>query len=353
VISSATASQIKKFAEDGGTVLLNEEMKGSTGLLNAKSNDVTVEKINESIFASNSAKENEVIKVGKGRIIVGPYTASSFSSIGVQPDFIATDEKGERAEGIAWTHRAGNGTDIYFVSNQKDSAQVVGLSLRVKGRIPEIWNPVTGEISDAHRWEIKSGRTELPVYLDRNASLFIVLQVPTKNIEAKRGIRTAGRSDREEVEGPWEVRFDRSLGGPKETVTFNQLTDWAKNADTAIQYYSGTAVYSKTFNYHLQKGKTVWLNVGTVNNMAQVFVNGKDCGVAWTAPYRVDISKAVKEGNNTLRIEVVNTWNNRLVGDSRLPKEKRITYTAYPFKMEGKALLPAGLLGPVVIEVGQ
>jgi hypothetical protein len=72
--------------------------------------------------------------------------------------------------------------------------------------------------------------------------------------------------------------------------------------------------------------------------------------VAWTAPYRVDISKALKKGKNTIRIEVVNTWNNRLVGDSHLTKEKSVTYTAYPFKMEGKPLLPAGLLGPVVIE---
>ncbi len=87
-----------------------------------------------------------------------------------------------------------------------------------------------------------------------------------------------------------------------------------------------------------------------VENLAGVFVNGIDCGVVWTAPYRVDISKTVKEGENSIRIEVVNTWNNRLIGDSRLPKEKRITNTMYPFKMEGKPLLPASLLGPVTIK---
>jgi hypothetical protein len=350
MISAAVASRIKQFVEDGGTVLLNEEMKGSTGLLNAKSNDLIVNRINESIFAP-SKKQNDVIKIGKGRVIVGPYTSSSFSSLGLQPDFIATNEKGERAEGFAWTHRAGNGVDIYFVSNQKDSARTIDLSLRVNGRVPEIWNPITGENTEALGWKIMNGRTQLPVYLDRNGSLFIVLQTPTKNIEAKRGTRRAGTNDMMKLEGPWSVQFDPSLGGPKEAVIFNTLTDWTQHADSAIRYYSGTAVYSKTFNYDGQKGKIVWLNLGTNNNLAQVFVNGKNCGVVWTAPYRVDISKAVKKGVNTIQIEVVNTWNNRLVGDSRLPKEKRITYTAYPFKMDNKPLLPAGLIGPVFIEI--
>ena len=90
-----------------------------------------------------------------------------------------------------------------------------------------------------------------------------------------------------------------------------------------------------------------------MQNLAKVYVNGINCGVGWTAPFRVDISKAVKEGEGAIRIEVVNTWNNRLVGDSFLPKDKRITSTMYPFKMEGKPLLPAGLLGPVVIETAE
>ncbi|HWI93833.1 MAG TPA: glycosyl hydrolase [Flavisolibacter sp.] len=352
LMSAATACRIRQFAKEGGTVLLNEEMKSSTGLLNAKPNDVIVNKVNESIFASKK-KQNDVIKIGKGRIVVGPYTSSSFSSLGLQPDFIATNEKGESAEGIAWTHRTGNGVDIYFVSNQNNDTRTINLSLRVNGRLPEIWNPVTGEIFLSKTWQVKKGRTELPVFLGRNASLFVVLQQATKLTASNRGKNWDDIKPLQTIDGSWKVDFNPSLGGPKEAITFNSLTDWTQHADSAIRYYSGTAVYSKTFNHYGQKGKTVWLNLGTVNNLAQVFVNGKNCGVAWTAPFRVDISKAVKQGENTIQIEVVNTWNNRLVGDSHLPKEKRITYTAYPFKMEDKPLLPAGLLGPVVVEVEQ
>jgi hypothetical protein len=84
--------------------------------------------------------------------------------------------------------------------------------------------------------------------------------------------------------------------------------------------------------------------------LGEVFVNGIYCGVVWTYPFRVDITKKLKEGRNSIRIDVVNTWNNRLVGDSRLTLDKRITSTVYPFKWENKPLLPAGLMGTVVLE---
>ena len=79
-----------------------------------------------------------------------------------------------------------------------------------------------------------------------------------------------------------------------------------------------------------------------------MYVNGIDCGTAWTYPYRVDISKALKPGMNKIRIEVSNTWANRLIGDT-LSQEKRITWTNAPFRLAGKPLLPAGLTGPVRI----
>ena len=349
-VSATVAAQIKQFAEQGGTILLNEEFSRSCGLLNAKANDLAIEKINKAIFSSGAATQRDLVKIGKGRIIVGPYNKESFSSLGIYPDFTATDQNGQRAERIAWTHRSGSGVDIYFISNQEDSARSINLSLRVSGKIPELWNPVTGEIGLAKNWQFENGRTRLPVFLDRNASLFVVLKQSTKETSAKSGTNWTQTKTIQTISGPWTVQFDPSIGGPKQPLKFDQLSDWTQNPDSSIRYYSGTAVYSNTFHFHQQESRSTWLNVGKVNNLAQVYVNGVDCGVAWTAPYRVDISKALKKGKNTIRIEVVNTWNNRLVGDSHLPKEKRVTYTAYPFKMEGKPLLPAGLLGPVVIE---
>ncbi|MGZ3853907.1 MAG: glycosyl hydrolase, partial [Flavisolibacter sp.] len=164
MVSAKTALQIRRFAEAGATILLNDEFSRSCGLLNAKANDLAVEKINKTIFHSGTATQRDLVKIGKGRIVFGPYYRESFSSLGLEPDFTAAGQNGERAVGIAWTHREGSGVDIYFISNQEDSAQSINLSLRVTGKIPEIWNPVTGEILTAKQWQSKNGRTELPVF---------------------------------------------------------------------------------------------------------------------------------------------------------------------------------------------
>jgi hypothetical protein len=272
--------------------------------------------------------------------------------LGFEPDFVATNAEGTRAKGIAWTHRKGEGFDIYFISNQKDSAQMVNVSLRVNGKIPELFDPVTGHIQQARRWKIEYGRTELPIFLDKNASVFVVLQQSTKLASGNAGNNKVAPKTIQTIDGSWTVQFNPQLGGPKAPITFSLLTDWSMNADSSIKYYSGTAIYSKKIFYRpAKKHGKIWLNIGTVRNLADVYINNNFCGTIWTAPFHIDITRALREGENTIRIEVVNTWNNRLVGDSRLEPGKRITSTSYPFRMEGKPLLPAGLLGPVVIEV--
>jgi hypothetical protein len=181
-----------------------------------------------------------------------------------------------------------------------------------------------------------------------NGSIFIVLGKPTavkENVSGKNWIET---KTIRALEGSWNVKFDPKAGGPTDAVTFDELADWSKHADTAIRYYSGTAAYSKTFTWNnTPKQQAIWLDLGNIANIAEVKLNGIACGVAWTPPYRVDITKGLKAGQNKLVIEVSNTWANRLTGDQRLPENKRITKTTAPFRLEGKPLLQAGLLGPV------
>ena len=133
------------------------------------------------------------------------------------------------------------------------------------------------------------------------------------------------------------------------------MGDWAKRPEEGLKYYSGTAVYRKTFDLGaealaaLNKKERLRLDLGTVDYLAHVRLNGKDLGIVWTAPWRVDISDAVKATGNELEIEVVNTWVNRLVGDAHLPAEKRFTKTniGYP---ANHPLMPSGLLGPVTLQ---
>jgi hypothetical protein len=288
--------------------------------------------------------------LGEGRIIKGTFMPSSFAAIGIGKDCSVTDLQGKYAKDIAWTHRRSRDSDIYFISNQLDRARTIKLSLRVSGRIPRIYDPVTGRKWQAEEWQADKGRTSVTVKLPRNGSLFVVLIGDT----GKSGEKSKSRREESQVQmlrGPWKVHFDTAYGGPEGDVLFKELQDWTVNANDSIKYYSGTADYTKTFSWNgsVPSKVPIWLDLGKVDNIADVRVNGKDCGVAWTYPYWVDISKALKTGENFLEIRVTNTWRNRLIGDHSLPPNKRISHTNAPFHPKAMTLLPAGLLGPVGI----
>jgi hypothetical protein len=157
-----------------------------------------------------------------------------------------------------------------------------------------------------------------------------------------------------ELKGPWTVRFDPIWGGP-ESVVFEKLDDWTRQPEDGIRFYSGTATYSRTFDLPptLRHVRTkIWLDLGELKNLAEVRLNGKDLGVLWTKPFRVDITETLKANGNILEVDVVNLWTNRLIGDAGLPPEKHFTRSnvAHRFK-KGDQLLESGLIGPVRIMV--
>jgi hypothetical protein len=165
-----------------------------------------------------------------------------------------------------------------------------------------------------------------------------------------------------QLTGEWQVRFDTAWGGSS-SISFPELLDWSQHADERIKYYSGTAVYYKTFNLEDEpkKDKKYFLELGSVKDVgiAEVKINGKDKGIVWTAPFRVDISNELKRGSNRLQISVVNSWYNRVAGDQIFPERKQFTQTNIMLKhdfrgrpIEKIVLEPSGLLGPVKVLEG-
>jgi hypothetical protein len=251
------------------------------------------------------------------------------------------------AKDIAWTHRKSSAFQLYFISNQRAEQRTLKLSLRSTGYVPELWDPLTGEMHTTNDWRVTAGRTVLPISLEPNGSIFIILRKKTIVVNKENGKNRPVQSPAQTLAGTWKVQFDPKYGGPKDAVTFNQLDDWSKREESDIKYYSGTAGYNQLFTWNNDTKGEIWLDLGRVENLAEVYVNGINCGVAWTWPYRVNITKALKKGTNQLKIEVSNTWANRLMGDHALPEKERTTWTNAPYRLEGKSLLPAGLLGPV------
>ena len=152
------------------------------------------------------------------------------------------------------------------------------------------------------------------------------------------------------LEGPWVLRFPPKWGAP-EQVDLEKLISWTDHPEEGIRHFSGTASYAKEFEWkNTKKDTRYYLDLGSVKEIAQVFLNGKDLGVLWKPPFRVDITDVLKPGRNRLEVRVTNLWPNRLIGDAQpaqTPGVKPITWTAAPTYRPDAPLRPAGLIGPV------
>jgi hypothetical protein len=339
LMSAQVLAKIKQLKDQGATIIFNTAPSAAPGLLD---NDRLIKQTAAALFEGDNSNS-------KGKLIKGAYTDETLDRLGIARDFIASDSAGNRAQDIAWNHRRGDGFDVYFISNQEEKGRTISISLRMTGKVPEIWDPLTGEMRMAGNWEIKNGRTLLDLKLPVNGSDFIVFRQATQFESSNTHRNQPTVIVKKELDKSWVVKFDKSFGGPVQPVPFNALTDWTKNASDSIKYYSGTASYSQQFTWNGGDTKDIYLEMSGVYNLADVYVNEVHCGVAWTFPYRVNISKALKNGINNMRIDVSNTWANRLIGDHALPEDKRITWTNAVYRLDGKPLLPAGLTGQVQI----
>jgi hypothetical protein len=248
---------------------------------------------------------------------------------------------------LRYVHRAIADGDLYFVASDSPEARKVEASFRVSGQSPELWHADTGERAPAP-YRVEGGRTIVPLSLDPSGSVFVVFRQSTG--VQRRVIPERTRQVMASVGGPWNVSFQPDHGAPP-GARFASLSSWTTNADPGIKYFSGTATYSTRFNAQrewLKSGARIQLDLGEVKNLAEVSINGRVLGVLWKTPFAVDITDAVRAGDNQLEIRVTNLWPNRMIGDKQ-PGAKQIAFATYdPYKADSP-LLPSGLLGPVSI----
>ena len=255
---------------------------------------------------------------------------------GIKPDLTAST--GE----FRYLHRTMEGADIYWFNKPSAEDETVEVSVRLAGLEPRIWHPDTGEIEEAS-YRVESGRTVVTVDMVPDDAIFIVFSGKgrkSKSLPAKIESQIAS------VDTPWTVNFQEKRGAPADPVIFHKLQSYTESDVFGIKYFSGTASYKNIFTLPSVSGK-VLIDLGQVENLAEVWVNGQYCGTAWKTPYRVDISSAAIEGENSLELKVVNVWPNRLIGDEQKECPQRVTYTDSRAYRADSPLRPAGLLGPV------
>ena len=236
---------------------------------------------------------------------------------GFKPDFIASGN-------IRYTHRTTSDREIYFISNRTGFEVTDTCYFRDGHKTAELWDAVTGKIRLLPDIFPRNGFTCVPVKLAPYQSFFIVFYNP-ENGNQKRSEEEKNfpeKSTLMTLTGPWSVAFDTSWGGP-EKIQFEKLTDWSVSPEDGIKYYSGKAVYSKTFSIPEFAGSIkrseIWLDLGKVKNIASVKLNNRDLGIVWTSPWEMNITDAIRQTDNNLEITVINLWINRLIGDESEP----------------------------------
>ncbi len=409
------AAKVRDLVAAGATVIGNKPDGGSPSLQDYPRADAVVKAIAEQVWGDGKAKKGNNT-FGKGRVYWNAKPLEVLRELKVAPDFAS-----DSADELLYIHRAFDDADVYFVSHQGESAKMVNCKFRSTGRVPEVWNPKTGAIQTAGLWKAEANGTRVTLPMEAGQSLFVVFRKPaiegattfasvasdapfarlpefaatdnkTQMLAWQNGqytlttsagaIKSVGVQDVPApivLSNPWTVNFTPNWGAPSQ-IAMPQLQDWTKNADASVRYYSGTGTYRTTLNVpaeFLAKSNRVELDLGRVEVLAQVIVNGRDLGVAWSKPYRVDVTDAVKASDNALEIRVTNLWPNRLIGDEEYPSDvqwdgralvdwpdwlkrnqprpssERRTFATWKHYSKGDALLPSGLLGPVVVRAAQ
>ena len=299
------------------------------------------EKLSSELFGDGTG----VHGVGKGTVYAGDDLGAALNALHVSPDF--DYKKSDSDSNVEFAHRKLKDGDIYFVDNRSNHDESIDAVFRVTGKQPELWRAETGT-SAPGSFKIADGRTTVPLHLEPWGTVFVVFRKPTS--ETSRTLPKAQEATLATVSGPWNVAFQAGRGAPA-SITMNELSDWSQNTDPGVKYFSGIGTYTKTLQASpdwFRKGARLWLDLGDVKNLAEVTINGKHLGQTWHAPYRVDVTSALKPGTNEITIKVVNAWVNRLIGDDQ-PGATKYTYAdVHPYKANSP-LLPSGLIGPVTV----
>lgn len=348
--------KIEQLVTDGA-VILGPKPTRSPSLENQPQADRDVKEIADRLWADIDAQNIYAKTFGEGLVADGLSLEQMFDQLNLPPD-CAFDP----ALPLVFAHRTLQDAEIYFIANQSEQAiENAQVTFRVVGKTPRFWFPADGQIRDARSWTaLENGQTALRLAFAPQESYFVVFQASGDNNSVRTNTPPESQASENfpvgtlfaDLSADWTVRFDSGeiARGPKEPVPFPALTDWSASENPAIRFYSGTAVYEKTFTLEkLPETGAIILSLGKVSEMAKVTVNGQYQGGVWTEPFELDVTDALKTGENAVTIEAVNTWVNRLVGDAALSEPERKTWAAVnPYKADSP-LKPSGLLGPVVL----
>jgi hypothetical protein len=339
-------AKIESLVAAGATVLGRRPTR-ATGLEGFPASDARVRELAGKLWADLDGQTRTSRAHGRGRVFTGVPERQVLASLGVAPDFTA-------GAALDFTHRRDGEDEIYFVRNKTAAAVTETATFHAANRTPELWDPVSGKIARVPSFRRTAAGIEVPLNFAAHGSIFVVFRErSTAAPLAVTSEKAPGLPAPLALDRDWTIDFASPLGAPAR-ATLAQVGPWTATGGAALKSFSGTGTYRKTFTLPAglrAPGRRIELDLGRLWTIGEVTLNGTSLGVLWTAPFRVDVTGALRDGDNELAVEVINTWHNRLVGDARLPATARQTRTNITLSQRKawKDLepIPSGLFGPV------
>jgi hypothetical protein len=389
-ISPVVFAKLGKLSEQGA-IIVGERPKKFGLLKNQPDRTFKDENLLNQLW-TNIVDPSKVVIDKNGKIYSGLKTVDMLNAIGMPPDINYQDKESFLLDYI---HYKKSGMDFYFIRNTTDRWISRECGFRQQSKVPEIWNPMTGEIVPVPVYNQDGKYIKIPISLAPYGSYFVVFvkgvpsyhytnvsfsgQYPPLMEFTRDGIlflnegtfvlKTSSGSKQLEnkqkfqvIDGEWKVSFSKGWGAP-DSVVFSELTSWTNNKNAGIRYYSGTGTYHKSFNYEqntaLSGDQRIFIDLGNLSKVAELWLNGRSLGIAWAKPFKYDITGFIKNGRNILTVEIANTWSNRLTGDA-ITGEKFTSTNIKGTNIPGTnktnipwaqtPLIESGLFGPVTIQ---
>lgn len=391
---------VSRFVHQGG-IVIGLKPAGPLGLIPSQKEAEYTQTINEMWGSCESGGASEV-RYGQGHIYCTANARSALTGMGAAPDFSYTlngnHGSSEEGEVLDYVHRRTAHADIYFVRNTQTQGVEVTASFRVHGRAPELWMPDTGATVPALVYkETKDGRTEIPLTFPTAGSVFFVFerQQASHLVSLQRdgseifpsmrqgvGVFASGASafvtsepgtyiatdsngrrrtfivrpdnSAARIMGQWTLSFPDGWGAPS-SIPVPRFESWTQSQDAGVRYFSGTGTYRAVLHIPsalLIPQRQLWLNLGQVREIASVAINGIPMQTLWRTPFVTRIDPELHSGDNTLEIQVINLWPNRIIGDLQASATVHYTHTNVCAYTKDSPLLPSGLLEPVTVQIG-
>lgn len=392
---------------NSGATLVGPKPTRTNGLTNYPHNDEKVRDLADKLWGTCDGKTVKENQYGDGKIIWGRSLREILLEREIDPDFQFKGYDGQTD--LDYIHRQTQKEDIYFIWNKNMRWEEVDCTFRVHNKVPELWMPDTGKIQPQMTYKKVKEGIQVPLRIPPAGSCFVVFRkeinrthfvsinrnsesifplssrkpqtVPFVEVKTVvdnkpdiilwqdgnyvfKSVKGEEMKIQENtipsplsIQGPWEIRFPFGWGAPS-TKIFPELISWTMDDDEGIQFFSGIASYHKEFeipNDLIGPDKQLTIDLGTVKQVADVFLNGKHIGILWKPPFRLDITHEANAGANRLVVEVANTWSNRITGDAKLSSNHKYTQTnitshkSWSPPWKEAPLIKSGLLGPVRI----